>query len=1041
MPKKDCCCDGHWVAVPCRYYGKIVFVGYNDGFEGFSESSSLSQVQAYFESNDSPFGPTGPYEGMHPFWPFPSQPGLGINEGTPPSKLVGITCTPEQMMNWGGYGGAECIVYEAQLDTTRQVLYKAWGAGGGGKNSSVYGGNGAYSQYETSYNPQFIACVGMGGFGDSVGGFPGTYTPFLSAGGGRGFDAWGGGGAYVSTVLNDASGAPLIAGGGAGAGDDASSGGHGGASYGSDASGTPGGKGANGAVGGSGGVPDGQDGSGTIGGNGGSQGGGGGGGYGGGGGGGSTGYGGGGASSRGNSWYRSASDLGPPNICDPDFWLSMPMGVDSIPAIGGFMAFPVSNNTWNPSNTRTDGSGLSGKIVASFASLRCPCDSSKDTIPEKSYICLSNAQAEYICETITNCCDGVAGSVNTCTEGLVPGTTLDTRASGADVGRGTTASAGAIGPGGGSGGIGLGGIYCENLGGITFGAGSPTRSGESESVRYRSFMYDGELYYLVGQCGVLCDDDHLIPNDADITEIQCREWAACCDVIYGVPLCRVNGGGSDADCWTADPCPCNPPIEPTPLPFIVCDNIDDYPDDTFWTQVGQWYYTAWKTTFWEPFGDSTVRKLGGISILTTEPDCTETTDGLGSLGESETPNCCQDITESWSGQSPWSANITTNIEYTGKGPLVVGGCFQVCDCTCCYDFTDTHYTDSISVDVQEDGGFWTPCTGTRYTFSGSKSSGECANPITTPCTGSTFAGEQTWEYALYSPGNFGSGLVEGCYYNVLSCSGNTYIQKFGYPVSDSDLAVAGVLSDACFKIVTQCVVESPDCAPSGGGCGSPPPMIFGGSELCSDNTCDGYGPSETGKTILTNGCRLQTLINALVALGANSGKFSVVDLGRAEGYWIGGPRSDAMGIPGDSLSNIDFVTSYDTIGDTTTQTCEWTYYFSSPAFGVEFSFVGKPLSRCCGSHPSIRFVQSSCGRYDSSTIPDFVVVCGGTPPECMEQHPPVVRTYKTLAQWETSSSVTMIPDDSYDNISYCTQPCPSTFDDFDGSQTCSISVS
>ena len=324
-----------------------------------------------------------------------------------------------------------------------------------------------------------------------------------------------------------------------------------------------------------------------------------------------------------------------------------------------------------------------------------------------------------------------------------------------------------------------------------------------------------------------------------------------------------------------------------------------------------------------------------------------------------------------------------------------------------------------------------------------QSAGNCTYTAAFGCPGGNTPVDRLWELELRGGGNFGKGLEEKCYYGTQGCYGTgiTFQQKFGLPQTESDLEAEGVLYDVCFKIVTRCVVDGPDCADTSGVCDSPPPITLGDTEYCSYNTCDGAWTGN-GKVIVSNGCSLQTLIDALTSLSASSGKFQVVDLGKADGYWVGGPRSPELGIPGDSLVFIDLVTTYETDGDNTVQVCEYSYAFSSPSYNMAFTFIGKPLSKCCGVHPAIRFVQSTCGRYDPSTIPGYEVPCGGSAPDCTAEHPPVVPTYRTLAQWESGASVTFVPDfaNPFLYLTYCSIPdCPNSYDDFDGAQTCTAS--
>jgi hypothetical protein len=1146
MPKKVCCCEDKsvWVAIPCRYYGKIVFAGYQKGFTGFSDNIK-GQLQPIFTANHGIFGTCGPYGGYHPFWKFPdSSFPVVTTEGGPPIKITGTGPCDSTLggINWGGYGGQECFTYTVEVDETRKVLYKVWGAGGGGANSEIYGGNGSYNQIQKNYGKNDYVSVGYGGFGyDNVKtsgacyGAQGTdWTAIAGSSnfiatipnvlkttglGGQGYNAWGGGAAYIAPSTININSAYIISSAGGGAGAFLTTGGHGGITHGLDSPGQYGGKGACGSVSGVKGSNSASDGIGSMGGRAAPVigtgyletnifgGGGGGGGYAGGGGGG-TGFGGGGGSSKpsssGTTYSHAGSDLGPPNICDPDYFITMPSGEYIVPGLGG--SFIVqARNKWAPDPIQSEYSigynGQSGKVVATFAALHCPCNDAYDTIPEKSYICLSAAQAKHICDSTTDCCEGTTGSNNdlnnpnsgwsgnsgfsgsVCGYGANFGDTGDSRPAGACAGRGETGTAEGLGPGGGSGGYGLGAIPCVDISGFSgytgsasgFGYPNESRSGELNSIVYKTFKYEGELYYLLGPCGVDCSPEYKIPEGATFSDIGCREWAACCEVLYGTPLCKATDP-TDISCWTNNYCPCTP--EKKVEPFIVCEGIDNYPDQLFWTRIDDWYYAVGKTTYWQVFGEPEIKKYSSISIILEDPcppcvgggfgggDCTGGDQGgLGNNngGDPTQYNCCVDISEEESIlPSPYGVKINASFQYQGKGPYTIGSCVITDnDCTCKkWDYTETPFSDTLDNTIAtaaycsfDDIAIYGYHEITRSIEVGvcDPNTGNFGCPSGQPPV-PTF---QEMTYRIHYGGYYGSLLEEKCYSPILSsCPPDPFYIKKGYPTEQDD--PDGLISkgDPAFQLISVCEFDYATCAEGYGDCTPFPLIIQSGPFSCEYVNCDGYNyPKESGKTIVTNGCRLTKLISKLQEISGQSQKFTVIDLGSPLDYWVGGPRSRFKAIPGDELYYID---DYNIVynGTVITQTCTRTYYCRSPSFNIELIFGAKSIEKCCSTHPYMRYLQSGCGNYDSTgwELPygnfSGSSICVQNPDnyiQCIQGRPSPVPTFKTLAQYENNpSAIPMQPDRAWTCLGGLnggpaeSNICPDRYDDFDLPATCTI---
>lgn len=1119
MTKKACCCDkGQWIAIPCRYWGSNFFSGYNiNGFNGFTAAIQNQLISAL--KNHPAFGISGPYGGAHPFFKLPE---FDFGYTSVPVKIKGKTCDNQLPGGaFGGYGGGfgGCIqpkCFDIVVDEERDTIYKAWGAGGGGKSKTLFGGNGAFAQKRGTYKKNYIACVGFGGMdyraGQSFTGWTGNIET-ISGGGGQGYGAWGGGAAFISTNIS-AEDAFLIAGGGGGAGSESGAGGHGGVTLGKDALGPQGGKGGMAGSGGSGGSG-GQKGQGTKGGRGakilGSYfdsglhggtfdvvlfgGGGGGGGLGGGGGGGietingfTAAYGGGGGSSQVTPLGRSATDSGPPNMCDPMFW-----GTGKA-SMGGYFQSNSSNDYTNANG----GFGLPGKIAWQFAALRCPCDESLSTIPTKTYICLSDAQAGYICSQLQNCC-GTDGSTGTTGSSGITGisgptgatgitgatgmsgptgvcyyscganvlgmtSTIPTRGNTGIFGRGPTGATTSVNQvqfGGGCGGLWAGAFDCSGSSGASGASGGGfggisgvdfdplTPTGEAQEYKYRTFRYEGELYYLTYQCDFLCDPEYTIPEDAEFTDIGCRPYADCCKGLYALPLCKVEDDNPTIECWITDNCPCNP-RDVCPEPFISCQDPDEFPD-AFYTQVDDWYYLVWKTQLWEPFGDQ-LYKRGTVGAVILEDPCASCNDAFGTNpggtcdgqteedgttignnnGSQNNPtNCCIEVRDEWDGVSPWKAEVSVSISYTGQIPRNVG-CDPANSCDCAFEGS---YTDSET--------FTAIIPPNSFYYYEAKPGGDCVTPPCDPFPPQTIQGNfksiiygfgipgfDPNTYATYfnpyNPTSAGSGLVEACF----PLESNPCV-IYGFPTRPEDIT-STTRKDPGYKIIVECVVEDPDCIDANSSL--PEAYIplyrevgnYGGVGCEWD---DGL-PSNEGPRIYAAGCRIDTYVAKLNQY--SGGHYQAVRLSAPNSYWIGGMRDPAAGVPGDNYDSVEYDSTFRTEGNKVIQRIEMTVYFNSPIYPIYVLFSGKSVPNCCEFSPGMIWTQSSCGRAKPA---DWG--CGTFLNQCPEVERVVVQTYRTLQQCEDNPSITMLnPKCIY--LGYSGFVCSDMYDDYDGAQTCTV---
>lgn len=703
MPTKTCCCgQGSYVAIPCRSWAYISFVGYQGltgvrGASGIAGYNNYFGPSGYFSKSKGAFGLSGPWEGWHPFYKF-YEGGFAIGGGDAlqanlaPLKITGFTgCISTQPGGpaWGGYGGNGCEQAILETDNERPVIYKLWGAGGGGINTALFGGNGAFTQVDGIYNSNNIACVGLGGYGENLGksvcGWTGPLDNF-EGNGGQGFPCWGGGGAYVSSRFEPNPSA--IVGSGGGVGSRERNPGHGGATSGRDAAGKQGGKGAQETIPGQGGLGA-RDGEKYTGGRGSTGspvtvyegGGGGGGGLAGGGGGGLTGYGGGGGDSTVAKYSRDGTDNGPPNICDPYFWVTSSVNVTKgnpiFAGLGGFVSMSGRGSDLPRNNADY---GMSGKVVTVYSSLRCPCKPELDTIPEKTYICLNEDQYQQIYTA--------ALSDGSCPDGL----SFDSGLSA------------------------YGGLTANQLFWQYGNSG-----GEVVPPVSISFYYNNELYYMVGRCPVLCDPAYQIPVDATFASASCRQFGDCCKAFFAFPYCKVIDSNNQTNCF--DPvtyyCPeeCIPGA--TAEPFYACiEEGVEYPEGLFWTKKNNYYYQVSRISGWLPFGDD-LYKIDTIGeIIEQEPCCSETQENCYRPPNKPTnpTDCCVVVNNPFTDAHPGIVNINVTTKFFGPVKGDAGG-----NCVpfggCCIE--DTMHSDSFSaqgIKTQEYRTYSSPQVQTRVDY-------------------------------------------------------------------------------------------------------------------------------------------------------------------------------------------------------------------------------------------------------------------------------------------------------------------------------------
>lgn len=885
MPRKACCCGGgNYVAIACRSWGGFVFSGYH-GLTALNNTQGLPGYSQYFGANglfknkNSPLGPSGPWGGMNPFYKFYKNTfiigGLGAAWPAAPTKVVGFTgCVSGPLGGnaFGGYNGTTCTQAILETDNSRPIYIKLWGAGGGAASPSLFGGNGAYTQVSDTYNENYIACVGMGGLvsGETTGSGFTNWNGVLATydgGGGQGYDAWGGGAAFVSTSFLPQSHVAIVGGGG-GAGSLIQGPGHGGATFGRDGAGSNAGRGANQSNPGTGGSG-GQSGVLYTGGRGSSAGGGGGGGgLGGGGGGGFTGYPGGGGSSTVTEWSRSGDDGGPPNICDPFYWMGsyeeIPESGNKIWAgLGGEIVPPNSIATGRPYNNSEY--GMSGKVGIVYSSLRCLCDESLNEIPEQTYICLNQNQYDYIINQAqgASSCYGYTGPVFGGATGL------------------------------------------SAYGGITYGFLEWTFGEGYDVPKSPSFYYEGELYYLIGQCPVLCDPAYQIPEDAALTDISCREFGKCCEMFFAYPYCKVPNSGTN-NCFAPELlCP-EECVNTVAEPFYACiEEGVDYPEGVFWTKKNDYFYQVTKISGWIPYGEN-LYKLGQLGPIIEQAPCCEE-DQTDCYREPQPDvgngNCCRILEKPFTKPHPGKARIQALINFEGS-PLGSGypnpappcSVYPGCLCPAPARYNDTLQTTDLRV------------TQIKY-FDALPSYG-----IDPTCSSSASCNDTAQRALLYS-------------FTTPNPWDEIWEQNPYVPV---------------FRIESYC-----SCA---GVC--PHPEIF----IDEYTDCESF--NNYGKPVLiVRSASVSDIVNELNSM--SDGHYTVTNLS-SEDFWFGYRYKDPLNsstVPGDDYFYDDVGSGYDDEGG---YRCVRTYYARSPYYGVVVGTFGSLIDNCeCYYRPCPLFLQSN----------------------------------------------------------------------------------
>jgi hypothetical protein len=270
--------------------------------------------------------------------------------------------------------------------------------------------------------------------------------------------------------------------------------------------------------------------------------------------------------------------------------------------------------------------------------------------------------------------------------------------------------------------------------------------------------------------------------------------------------------------------------------------------------------------------------------------------------------------------------------------------------------------------------------------------------------------------------HYGSGLAQQCYGRQTDCGIKNDV---GLPELESDNNKPNIFRDAAYKVITECVIQDPECDASSSQ--SYPVNYY------SEGTCDGIptGPLDLGPIVKANGCRLSTYIAALQA--ASEGKYTVINLGAPDTYWIGGPRDIIQGIPGD-LVEFEVNVTYITNGDIIIERIEYIVYVSSLPFSIYVYVESKRLKNCCESDVRMTWGNSLCGR----KTPTYAS-CIPNPGNCPDfDNSNVVSTFKTLQQWEADPQAQMLNPKCWVGVDGFL--CPEIWDDFNNSQTCTVTL-
>jgi hypothetical protein len=363
------------------------------------------------------------------------------------------------------------------------------------------------------------------------------------------------------------------------------------------------------------------------------------------------------------------------------------------------------------------------------------------------------------------------------------------------------------------------------------------------------------------------------------------------------------------------------------------------------------------------------------------------------------------------------------------------GCNKIETCDC--DF-DGSYSDSASYNVT----YIDPNTGT---YTESRDSGNCDlpqvpgcfNPPTTPGSPTFFLYSV---FPLINSAGFnneilitavaGSGWAEGCFDYSASCGIIPDITG----VPDASAINDRTFKDPGYSVVAECVVvdpDNPDCVPYSSVPAAYIPIYreygdFGPG--CENDTGE---PSNEGPRIIAAGCRLSTYVQKLNQY--SGGKYVATQLG-PDSYWIGGKRSLDNNIPGDVFTSAEYNTSFIPQGNKIIQREEMIVYFGSILHSISVYYQGKPLPKCCNTTPSMVWGQSACGL-----ARPLEYACDPVPGPCEVIERNVVTTWRTLQQFEENSNVTMVNPRCWIGV-YSGVVCPEMYDDYDGSQTCTITL-
>jgi hypothetical protein len=495
--------------------------------------------------------------------------------------------------------------------------------------------------------------------------------------------------------------------------------------------------------------------------------------------------------------------------------------------------------------------------------MRCVCNEELDTIPEQTYICLNQNQYDSIIQ----------------------------QAQGSSACYGSTLSFG-------------GATGLSAFGGMTSGFLQWT-FGEGGGVpKLISFYYDDELYYLLGQCPVLCDPAYQIPEDSDLTLVDCREYGVCCQARLATPYCKIlSSEECPKDCFLYGSCPtnCEEPSE-KPSPFYICENDDDNPTlptgATFFTKKNGYYYLVTKTQGWIPFGEQLYPTENISEIILGEPCCNEGQEGCsgGTVITTGPQPCCNTIDNPFTKPHPGKANITATISFEASGLPVIG---QGGDCStttlCCP--SPATYNDTMSANNLRSGESkeFDPISAFPTCISG-----QCPDVT------------RTLQYSL---------------------------------IGDDDNTENPFIP--VFRIESTCSC-SPVC--------TLPDILF--DSLDSDYNCeDDFLPNFGNPILIVKRGSIDDIVSKLNETSCNKYRASKLS---SQDFWFGWRYKDPLNIasvPGDEIMYEDSDPEYN---DTGGVRCVRTYFARSPKYYVRVGTCGSIINNCddCIYRVSPRFIQS-----------------------------------------------------------------------------------